>query len=50
MHLPYAEGQVLAKPGVPALSLASMARGVEAAIAAACEHREDIKAAEGALD
>jgi pyroglutamyl-peptidase len=50
MHLPYAEAQVLEKPGVPALSLESMARGVEAAIAAACEHREDIKVAEGALD
>jgi len=50
MHLPYAEAQVLGKPGVPALSLASMARGVEAAIAAACEHHEDIRAAEGALD
>ena len=50
MHLPYAEAQVLDKPGVPALSLASMARGVEAAIVAACAHREDIKTAEGALD
>ena len=50
MHLPYAEAQVLGKPGVPALSLDSMVRGVQVAIAAACEHREDIKASEGTLD
>jgi pyroglutamyl-peptidase len=50
MHLPYAEEQVLARPAVPALSLESMARGVETAIAAACSHRTDIRAAEGALD
>jgi pyroglutamyl-peptidase len=50
IHVPYAHEQVLAKPGVPALSLDSMAAGVEAAIAAACEHRQDIKASEGTLD
>ena len=50
VHLPFAEAQVLDKPGVPALSLESMTRGVEAAIAAACTRRDDIRAAEGALD
>ena len=39
VHLPYCEEQVLDKPGTPALSLATMARGVEAAIAAAGAHR-----------
>ena len=50
IHLPYAEAQVLEKTGVPALSLESMARGDGGFHAAACEHREDIKVAEGALD
>ena len=49
VHVPYAEAQVLDKPGVPALSVATMARGVEAGIAAAVEHARDIKVAEGAL-
>jgi pyroglutamyl-peptidase len=50
IHLPYAEEQVLDKPAMPALSLATMARGVEAAIAAAARHREDIRVSEGSLD
>ena len=50
IHLPYAEEQVLDKPAMPALSLATMAKGVEAAIAAAARHREDIKVSEGSLD
>ena len=50
IHVPYAEEQVLDKPAVPALSLDTMARGVEVAIAAAVRHRADIKASEGALD
>ena len=50
IHVPYAEAQVLDKPAVPALALASMVRGVEAALAAAVEHRHDVKVSEGTLD
>jgi pyroglutamyl-peptidase len=50
IHVPYAEHQVLDKPGAPALSVATMARGVEAAIAAARRHSQDIKVSEGTLD
>ncbi len=47
IHVPYAEEQVLDKPGAPAMSVATMARGVEAAIGAALGHATDIRAAEG---
>lgn len=50
IHLPYAEEQVLDKPGVAALSVATMAKGVEAGIAAASGHAQDIKVSEGTLD
>lgn len=50
IHVPYAEEQVLDKPGVAALGVATMARGVEAAIAAAGLHAADIKHSEGTLD
>ncbi len=50
IHLPYAEEQVLDRPGVAALSLATMVKGVEAAIAAASRHARDIKVSEGTLD
>lgn len=50
IHVPYAEEQVLDKPAMPALSIDTMARGVEAAIAAARRHATDIKVSEGALD
>ena len=50
IHVPRAEGQSLAERAVPTMSLATMARGVEAAIAAAQAHSEDIAAAGGSLD
>jgi pyroglutamyl-peptidase len=50
VHVPFAEEQVLDKPGKPALAVATMARGVEAALAAALAHEHDIVAAEGKLD
>jgi pyroglutamyl-peptidase len=50
IHVPYAEEQVLDKPGTPAMSVATMARGVEAAIAAAATHAVDLKITEGTLD
>jgi len=50
IHVPYAEQQVLDKPAMPALALATMVRGLEAALEAAITHDHDIKASEGALD
>lgn len=35
IHMPYAEDQVLEKPGTPAMALATMVKGVESAIAEA---------------
>lgn len=50
IHVPYAEAQVLDKPAMPALSIATMVRGVEAAIEAAINNATDLKVSEGALD
>jgi pyroglutamyl-peptidase len=50
IHVPYSEEQVLDKPGVPSMALATMARGVEAAIEAAFANARDIRAEGGALD
>jgi pyroglutamyl-peptidase len=50
IHVPRAEGMALAERAVASMSLATMARGVEAAIAAAHAHSEDIAAAGGSLD
>ncbi|MGH7635709.1 MAG: hypothetical protein ACRENC_18420 [Gemmatimonadaceae bacterium] len=50
IHEPYADAQVLDKPAVPAMALATMAKGVAAAIAAAHAHVRDVKAVGGALD
>jgi len=50
IHVPFSEDQVHDKPDTPSMALATMVKGVRAAIAAAHEHRHDIKAAEGALD
>lgn len=50
IHVPYAEEQVLDRPGTPALAIATMVRGVEAAIAAAQEHTSDIAVCAGTLD
>ena len=50
VHVPYSEEQVLDKAGLAAMSVATMARGLEAGIAAAARHAEDIKVSEGALD
>ena len=50
IHLPFAEAQVLDKPGISAMSLDTMARGVEAAITAAATHAQDSKISEGRLD
>ncbi|HET9652802.1 MAG TPA: pyroglutamyl-peptidase I [Usitatibacter sp.] len=50
IHVPYAEEQVLEKPGQPSMAIATMAKGVEAAIAVAVTQERDIAAAEGKLD
>ena len=50
IHVPYSEEQALDKPGTASMSLAGMARGIEAAITAACETRLDVRTAEGTLD
>jgi pyroglutamyl-peptidase len=50
IHLPYSEAQVLDKAGTAAMSLATMARGIEAAVAAAAIHAKDIRTVEGTLD
>lgn len=50
IHVPYAEEQVLDKPGAAAMAIATMVRGVEVAIAAAVAHRVDLAIAGGALD
>lgn len=50
IHVPYSEEQVLDKPNTPSMAIATMVKGIRAAIVAAHEHRHDIRAAEGALD
>lgn len=50
IHVPYSEAQALDKRDTPGMSVDSMAKGIEAAIAAAHEHPHDIKVSEGALD
>ena len=50
IHVPYSEQQVVDKRAVPAMAVATMARAIEAAIAAARRHRQDVPAAEGSLD
>lgn len=49
VHVPYAEEQVLDKAGIAAMSVATMAKGIEAGIRAACENRVDIAVSEGAI-
>ena len=50
IHVPYSEEQVVDKPGVAGMAIASMVRGIEAAIAAAAQHTQDVKIEGGALD
>ena len=50
IHVPYSEEQVLEKPAIAAMSLATMVKGVEAAIVAAHRHRDDLKISGGTLD
>ena len=49
IHVPFAEAQVLDRPGVPAMALASMVEGAKAAIMAAVRNRTDIKRVGGTI-
>lgn len=50
IHVPWLEAQALNHPGEPTMALATMARGVEIAIAAALSTAIDVKMAAGKLD
>ena len=50
IHVPWLESQAVARPGEPAMALATMARGVEAALGAALATANDVKMAAGTLD
>jgi pyroglutamyl-peptidase len=50
IHVPYSEEQVLDKPAMPAMSVATMTKGIEAAIVAAHRHATDLRIEGGALD
>ena len=50
IHVPYSEDQVLDKAGIAAMSVTSMVRGIEAAIATAARHEQDLHTVEGTLD
>ena len=50
IHVPYSEEQVLEKPAIAAMSVASMVKGIEAGIAAAMTHEADLKIEGGTLD
>lgn len=50
IHVPWLESQAVARPGEPAMALATMVRGVEAAIVAARETATDVRMAAGTLD
>jgi pyroglutamyl-peptidase len=50
IHVPYSEEQVIDKPTVPAMSLATMVKGIEAAIVAADRHAVDLKIEGGTID
>jgi pyroglutamyl-peptidase len=50
IHVPYSEEQVIDKPAIAAMSVATMVKGIEVAIAAAAMHETDLKLEGGALD
>lgn len=50
IHVPYSEEQVIDKPAIAAMSLATMIRGIEAAIVAAHRHQADVRSLGGTLD
>ena len=50
IHVPWLDAQALARPAEPSMALATMVRGVEAAMAAAIGNAADVKMGGGALD
>ncbi len=50
IHVPYSEAQVIDKPAIAAMSLATMVKGVEAAIVAAHRQTTDVRISGGTLD
>jgi pyroglutamyl-peptidase len=50
IHVPSSEEQVLDKHGAPSMAIATMVRGVQAAISAAQGTVRDVKLAAGTLD
>jgi len=50
IHVPWLDAQALARPSEPSMALATMVRGVEAAIEAALTHATDLREGGGALD
>ena len=50
VHVPYADEQVTDRPPVASMALATMVKGIEAALHAARQSKKDIRQAEGRLD
>lgn len=49
IHVPYATGQVVNKPGTPSMSIADITASLEAAVKAAVENEADIRAVGGEI-
>ena len=49
IHVPYIPAQVIDKPGKPSMSIADISKGLELAIKAAIENKNDINAVGGAI-
>lgn len=50
IHVPYADDQVIDKPPVASMAIATMVKGIEAALHAARQAKKDTRQAEGRLD
>ncbi|MGL4797787.1 MAG: pyroglutamyl-peptidase I [Cellulosilyticaceae bacterium] len=49
IHVPYIPQQVITKPNMPSMALADIVKGLETCIETACEAKEDIRIAAGAI-
>ena len=49
IHVPYIPAQVIDKPGKPSMSIADISKGLELAIKAAIENKNDINAVGGTI-
>jgi pyroglutamyl-peptidase len=50
IHVPYSTGQVISKGNVPSMGIEDITKGLNFAIIAALENKEDIKSVEGKID